>query len=334
LARPALPVRGLASSEDNDGVPDTSCRRSAAGGIDDTSRRCANHPAPVDVTSAGRRWLKAKWLRARKAFVGVFLSYDRGQLLAALRKAGVREGDSVMLHSAFHGVHGFRGSIDDLIGVFIDAVGPHGHLLMVSLPYRSSSIDYVRKLNVFDVRSTPSMMGVVSEVFRRRPDVKRSMHPTHPVLVRGPRAEWFSDYSPTARYPCGPGSPFEKLATVDGKVVFFNVGFETYTFFHYLEYLVSDRLPFALYSDETFEVSTLDALGEPGKATTFVFAPQAIARRRIDILEAALRKQGHIQVRQVGASTVLVVRVQDSIDCVMKMASRGDFFYDAKDMAR
>jgi aminoglycoside 3-N-acetyltransferase len=285
----------------------------------------------VDVTGSGKRWLKTKWLHARKAFVRAFHSYDEGQLLAVLRDAGVRDGDSLMLHSAFNGAHGFRGSIAQLTRVFTDAVGPEGHVLMVSLPYRSSSLDYVRKLKVFDVRNTPSMMGMVSEMFRRWPDVKRSMHPTHPVLVRGPRAEWFTEYQPNSRYPCGPGSPFEKLAIADGKVAFFNVGFENYTFFHYLEHLVNELLPFPLYTQDAFEVSNLDNLGEPGKASTFVFAPEAIARRRIDILEAALRKRGHIQERHVGASTVLVVRVQDSIDCVLEMASRGEFFYDMND---
>ena len=328
---PAAPVRGLATREDNDGIPDPNFRHCAAGGIDDARRRGASEPTSVDLTRSVRRWLKAKWLRARKAYVCAFLSYDGVRLLAALREAGIREGDSVMLHSAFDGTHGFRGSIEQLTRVFIDAVGPDGHLLMVSMPYRSSALDYVRKLKVFDVRNTPSMMGMVSEMFRRRTDVTRSMHPTHPVLIWGRHAGWFAEYDPSSRYPCGLGSPFEKLATVDGKVVFFNVGFEYYTFFHYLEHLVSDLLPFPLYTQETFEVSNLDYLGESGKATTFVFAPEAIARRRIDILEAALRKRGQIQERRVGASTVLVVRAQDSVDCVMEMAGRGDFFYDVND---
>lgn len=328
---PAPPVRGLATCEDIDGIPYPGCRHFAAGDTDDACRPHTTEPTNMDLTRSVRRWLKTNWSRTRKAYVRAFFSYDEAKLLAVLRDAGIREGDSVMLHSAFNGAHGFRGSIEQLTRVFIDAVGPDGHVLMVSLPYRSSALDYVRKLEVFDVRNTPSMMGMVSEMFRHRSDVTRSMHPTHPVLVWGRRAEWFAQYHPNSRYPCGPGSPFEKLATVGGKVVFFNVGFENYTFFHYLEHLVSDLLPFPIYTHEAFEVSNLDDLGEPGKVTTFVFLPEAIARRRIDILEAALRKRGQIEERRIGASRVLVVRVQDSVDCVMEMASRGEFFYDMSD---
>ena len=67
--------------------------------------------------------------------------------------------------------------------VFLDVLGPTGNLLMVSLPYRSSSLQYLSTLKCFDVRKTPSMMGLVSAYFRRRAGVLRSLHPTHPVLA-------------------------------------------------------------------------------------------------------------------------------------------------------
>lgn len=281
-----------------------------------------------------RRLLKAKLQRVRAFWVRAFLSYGEPELLAALRKLGVVPGDALMLHSAFSSSHGFRGSIEQLTDVFIDAVGPDGHVLMVSLPYRTSSYAYVSKAKVFDVRKTPSMMGMVSEMFRRRPDVVRSLHPTHPVLVRGNRAEWFVDAHPDCRYPCGPGSPFDRLASVDGVVVFFNVPFAMYTFFHYLEHLVSPQLPFPLYTEEAFEVPVVDRAGRPRTVTTHVFSPDAIRRRRFDVFEAALRQRGLIREVRVGDSRIQAVRVRATIACVTDMASRGEFFYDAEESAQ
>jgi len=220
-----------------------------------------------------------------------------------------------------------------LTDVFIDAVGPDGHLLMVSLPYRSSSFDYLKKLKVFDVRKTPSMMGLVSEMFRRRPEVVRSLHPTHPVLVRGRNAAAFIDGHPECLYPCGPGSPFDKLAGANGLAVFFNVPFETYTFFHYLEHMVSPQLPFPLYTEQTFDVPVVDRAGQPRIVMTRVFAPDAIRRRRFAVFEAALRRRGLIRKTRVGASRIEAVRVQDTIICVREMASRGEFFYDIEALA-
>jgi aminoglycoside 3-N-acetyltransferase len=204
---------------------------------------------------------------------------------------------------------------------------------MVSPPFRSSSFDYPSKLKVFDVRKTPSMMGLVSEMFRLRPDVLRSLHPTHPVLVRGRRAEAFIEGHADCAYPCGPGSPFDKLAAANGLVVFFNVSFDTYTFFHYLEHMVSPKLPFSLYTEQIFDAPVTDRAGQRRTVKTYVFAPAAIRRRRFDVFEAALRRRGLILETRLGASRIQAVRVQDTIACVSEMASRGEFFYDTEDLA-
>jgi len=285
------------------------------------------------IPRAYKIWLKARLLRVQELWVQGFRSYDKKELLAALRTLGLASGDAVMLHSAFRKSHGFRGSIEELTDAFIDAVGPDGHLLMVSLPYRSSSFDHLKKLKVFDVRKTPSMMGLVSEMFRRRPDVLRSVHPTHPVLVRGTRAEAFVEGHPDCLYPCGPGSPFDRLAAENGLVVFFNVPFDTYTFFHYLEHMVSPQLPFSLYTEQPFEVPVVDRAGQRRIVRTHVFAPDAIRRRRFDLFEAALRRRGLIRETRLGASRIQAVRVQDTMACVSEMASRGEFFYDIEDLA-
>jgi len=278
-------------------------------------------------------WLKARWLQARHRVVRALRSYDERQLLAALRSIGVADGDAVMLHSAFDASHGFRGSIEQLTDVFIEAIGPQGHLLMVSLPYRTASLDYLETYRTFDVRRTPSMMGLVSELFRRRPDVVRSLHPTHPVLVRGPRAAWFVDDHPHCVYPCGPGSPFDRLAAADGKAVFFNVPVATYTFFHHLEHLVSDGLPFSLYTPTTISLPVIDRFGQTRQVDTHVFAREAIQRRRFSVLESALRARGLIRQCRVGATRIEVLRVRDSIACVLEMAARGKYFYDLRPVA-
>jgi aminoglycoside 3-N-acetyltransferase len=277
---------------------------------------------------SARLSLKSRLLGLRVFFVRRFLSFGERELLAALRRLGIRDGDALMLHSAFAQHHGFDGSVEQLTDVFIKALGPRGHLMMVSLPYRSSTLEYLQRLRVFDVRRTPSMMGLVSEYFRRRPDVLRSLHPTHPVLVRGRDAAWFVDGHERAPFPCGPGTPFEKLAERDGIVAFFNVPFATFTFFHHLEHLVSAHLPFALYTDETFEVPVVDRRGEPGVVRTRAFAREAIVRRRFEVLEQALRARGVITAVKVGNTRMEAIRVRDAIACTHEMQARGQLFYD------
>ena len=258
----------------------------------------------------------------------MFRSYGPDELAECLRAVGVRRGDAVLLHSAFSAHFGFEGSIEDLTRVFLDAVGPTGHLLMVSLPYRTSSLDYLGTLKQFDVRKAPSMMGLVSEYFRRRPDVVRSLHPTHPILVHGPQAEDIVAAHPACLFPCGPGSPFDRLLALDGKVVFFNVEFAVFTFFHYLEHLVSADLPFPLYTDRPIEVPVIDRAGDRATVTTHVYSREAIGRRRFVVLETELRRRHLITTRRIGNGEVESIRVRDAVACVEDMRRQGRYFYD------
>ena len=278
-----------------------------------------------------RTWklaLKAYLKQMRLWFAQTFQSYDRRQLLDALREVGVRPGDSVMLHSAFSRENGFAGSIGSLIDTFIEAVGPDGHLLMVSLPYRNASLDWLLSGRCLDVRKTPSMMGMVSEVFRRRDDVRRSVHPTHPILVYGPDAERFIAAHADCVYPCGPGTPFEALTSADGRVVFFDVPMDTFTYFHYLEHLVHSTLPFPLYTDELFDAQVIDAEGNQRTVKTYAFAREAIRRRRPERLYEELRATGKVASRRLGATQLLSLRVRDAIECTRALQLKGNLFYD------
>jgi aminoglycoside 3-N-acetyltransferase len=271
--------------------------------------------------------LRAAYRKARRTAVRLFRSYDSPALVRTLHAVGIRPGDSVMLHSAFEPHHGFRGSSEEAIDAFLAALGPEGNLLMVSLPYRSSSLEHLRKAKTFDVRRTPSAMGLVSEFFRRREGVVRSLHPTHPVLAYGPKAEWFVEGHEHCLYPCGPGTPFEKLLQVGGKVAFFNVPLPFLTFFHYLEHCVSPQLAFPLYVETPFDVPVIDRAGLPQSVRTYVFAPEAIKRRRFEILEGWLRERGLVREARVGASCVLLVDLREIANTVEEMAQRGAYFY-------
>lgn len=272
--------------------------------------------------------LKARLKQARAWYAQTFRSYGRPELLRALRELGVKPGDTVMLHSAFSREHGFRGSAAELIETFIEAVGPEGHLLMVSLPYRNAALDWLESGKRFDVRKTPSMMGMVSEIFRRRPGVVRSLHPTHPILAFGPQAQRFIAAHPDCLCPCGPGTPFDEVARSDGQAVFMNVPVDMFTFFHFLEDRVKDALPFPLYTDTLYSAEVVDVEGRVRIVRTYAFAREAIRRRRPERLYDRLRQEGCVKSGQIGATRLLAVHMRDAIRCTDEMRAAGQFFYE------
>jgi aminoglycoside 3-N-acetyltransferase len=273
--------------------------------------------------------LKAFYAAQKRLFIERFLSYGSLDLESMLRAVGVKSGDTVMLHSAFGGSSGFRGSPKELTDAFLRSVGPSGNLLMVSLPYSSSTHEYLKKLKTFDVRQTPSHMGIISESFRRRKDVLRSFHPTHPVLAFGPQAEWIIADHDKCLYPCGPGSPFEKFSKLGGKVVFFNVPFATMTLFHYLEHLVEKTLPFPLYLNEDFDVPSIDSSGAEKLVRTRVFSPEAVRLRRPFTLMKELDRLHLVKRKRLGNSRIMSVAAVDAIETTNQMSQAGKLFYEA-----
>src|SRR2546426_3666300 len=94
-----------------------------------------------------------------------------------------------MVHSSFDAFQGFRGSPADVIAALEAVVAPEGALIMPTLPFTGSAVEYASQDPIFDAESTPSQMGLITEAFRRSPGVLRSWHPTHSVAIWGKRAE-------------------------------------------------------------------------------------------------------------------------------------------------
>lgn len=279
------------------------------------------------LSSSHKAQLKALYAARKRLFIGLFLSYGPDELESLLRGLGIASGDTVMVHSSFTS-SGFLGSPKELSDAFLRCVGPNGNLLMVSLPYSSSTYEYLQKKKPFDVRTTPSRMGIISESFRRRENVLRSFHPTHPVLAFGPKAEWITADHDKCLYGCGPGSPFEKFSQLGGKVVFFNVPFTTMTFIHYLEHLVEAKLPFPLYRSETYEVPSIDSSGTMRMIKTRAFSPDTLRRRRPLTLMEELDKRRLVRRARLGNTRVMCVAAMDAIACTEQMTRSGKFFYD------
>jgi aminoglycoside 3-N-acetyltransferase len=234
----------------------------------------------------------------------------------------------VIVHANFTSDNGFRGSPGELVEALASVVSEQGNLLMVSIPFRGSAYDHLLQNKSFNVRKTISMMGLVTETFRRRKDTLRSLHPTHPVLARGKDAQWFVEGHEGALFPCGPGSPFEKLHQRKGKILFFDVSFGAITFFHYVEDLLKDRLPFPVYDDRLFHATVIDAQGGTRTMPTRTFNP-AIPRRA-DKLERAMVQAGKVKSGRIGNSRFILVSCDDVVSSFTEMVGAGNYPYDVE----
>lgn len=247
--------------------------------------------------------------------------YDAAKLRSGLIRIGIGESDTLMVHSNFEPDNGFQGTPLDVVNALVDLVGKKGNLLMVSLPFRGAAYDYLASCKPFNVKKTFSMMGLVTEMFRRREGTLRSLHPTHPVLAYGKDAEWLVADHERCLYPCGLGSPFEKFYQLKGKILFYDVSFGAITFFHFVEDLLKDRLPFPVYSDRLFSVPAVDANGENCVIQTYAF--NSDVRRMAEKLEAEMARRGKIRHGRVGNSRFCLVTAEDVVACFTAMVETG-----------
>jgi len=182
----------------------------------------------------------------------VFRAFTPADLKSALLELGVAPGDVVMVHSAFDSFLGFQGGPVDAIRTLQEVVGARGTLMMPTIPFRGTAVEYALGDPVFDARQTVSRMGLITEVFRRSPGVLRSSHPTHSVAVWGNRADAIIAGHEHAETPCGRRTPYARLLEYDGRILLAGVPANTMTFCYFVAEELEPRLELPVLTRETY----------------------------------------------------------------------------------
>ena len=148
-----------------------------------------------------------------------------------LRAIGVREGDSILIHSSYKSMGGIEGGIKTLIDALLAVIGDKGTLIAPTLTFRDVTVENP----VFDYLKTPSCVGAISEYVRTMDGAKRSIHPTHSCAAIGAKTDYFISGHELDRTPVGKNSPFYKLREDGGKVLMLGCGVECNTTMHGVE---------------------------------------------------------------------------------------------------
>ena len=156
---------------------------------------------------------------------------DFQQLVKDLKAIGIREGDSVLMHSSFKSMGHIEGGIATFVAAMRHVLGPTGTFVVPTLTYASVT----NENPVFDYLNSPSCVGAISEFVRKMPEAKRSIHPTHSCAAIGYRAEEFTCDHQLDNTPVGVHSPFYKLQQAGGKILMLGCGISCNTSMHGVE---------------------------------------------------------------------------------------------------
>ena len=174
-------------------------------------------------------------------------SHTREKLAQDLINLGIEPGDLLFIHSSFKSLGPVAGGAGTVVGALEDAVGPEGLILMPSFNLLKGKD---RRVEAWDIRTTPSTVGWLTEFFRRMPGTHRSDHYSHSVAARGKGAEEFvgthlnrDGYtSPWDREPWGKTwgshSPMVKAYRANGKLLMLGVDYDSSTYAHFVEVIL------------------------------------------------------------------------------------------------
>ena len=177
------------------------------------------------------------------------LPHTRAKLVQDLQDLGVGAGDLLFVHSSFKSLGPVEGGAGTVVRALEEAIGPEGLLLMPSF----NLVDREKRAATWDLATTPSTVGWLTEFFRRMPGTSRSDHYSHAVAARGRggaafvgdhlcregyRSPW--DLEPWGR-TYGAHSPMYRAWQAGGKILMMGVDYDTSTYIHLVEVIHWNR---------------------------------------------------------------------------------------------
>jgi aminoglycoside 3-N-acetyltransferase len=147
-----------------------------------------------------------------------------------LESMGIRERDTLLVHSSLKSIGEVEGGADGILDVLMGYLSK-GLLVFPALSYSSVNAQSPE----YSVNDTPACVGVLPELFRKRPGVIRSWHPTHSVTAFGSDALSFIEGHERFNTPCARMSPWGRIVDRDGKILFIGCGIACNTMLHGVE---------------------------------------------------------------------------------------------------
>lgn len=165
----------------------------------------------------------------------------------AIKKV-INLGDHVLVHSSLSRMGNFINGPNSIINSLIDAVGSGGTIIMITHTF---SFAKTKKFSI----TSPSESGILSEFFRKYPNVKRSCTPMVSFCALGRLDDYFtqpfdSHLDETAT--------LSRLLVMDGKILLMGIGFKKCTLYHLSEERLASPHNFyknfegGFYEDEKF----------------------------------------------------------------------------------
>jgi aminoglycoside 3-N-acetyltransferase len=223
-------------------------------------------------------------------------------LVEGFRDLGVGEGDTLLVHSSYKSFGDVEGGPQTVIQALETALGPEGTLIMPTFNF-----DFNKGVP-WDVRTTPSKMGVLTELVRQNPRARRVFHPFYSFAILGKHADMLGGLRYKSSYERN--SVFGRLRDLDGKIMVIGLSYtNSMTFFHHIEQMEGADYRFL----KKFTGEVTDENGNT-YTDTFEMLVRDIDKgviTEVDPMGFLMEEKGIIKVRKIGEADVKLMKANE-----------------------
>lgn len=156
--------------------------------------------------------------------------YTKNDLIKSFKEIGIDPKGTLLVHSSMKAVGEVEGRADTVIDAFMDYMQDG----LLVFPTHSWSEEN-NKDNIFNPKTEKSCVGILTNIFRKREGVLRSLHPTHSLAAYGEDAEEFISGEEKVDTPCPRNGSYGKLYDRNAQILFLGCTLKTNTFIHGVE---------------------------------------------------------------------------------------------------
>ena len=230
----------------------------------------------------------------------------KADIVTGLAEMGVMKGCLVHVHSSLSAFGYVEGGADTVVDALLEAVGPEGTVMVPTFNHGHAEI--------FDIRTTPSTNGAITEVLRKRPQARRSMDPTHPYAAIG----FLADRLVEGHLEAGTfsqQSPLGKLTTWGGWVLLLGAEMNSNTAAHVGEVMAHCHC----LAPRGRRRKIVDALGHVVEVASGLWrdGPCLI---EWEALESHMRSRDQIKDGKIGDADIHLMRAADVVGGAFTLA--------------
>jgi len=224
------------------------------------------------------------------------------ELISNFKKLGVVKGDVLLVHSSYKSFGGVEGGPQTVINALKSILTEDGTLIVPTFNY-----DFCQGKS-YDVKTTPSKMGIITEIVRADPNSKRTLDPVFSFAILGKHRDYLTNLENDHSF--GANSVFEKLRELDAKIMIIGLAYnESVTFFHHIE--ETQRCDYRYFKEFRGKIIDYENTERDCKITLFVRDIERGVQNSVDTMGLIMEQENIVKKIIIGKSEIKLMKAND-----------------------